>query len=229
MPGRLATGFFLVNSAQRVSEWAMDNCEAAGSILKIDQLRTPLFGPLSLTVEPGECVAIMGPSGAGKSVFLRAIADLDPNEGDVQLGETLRSLVPAPAWRQMVAMVPAESGWWTDRVRDHFPPDAPGADLIESLGLEKTIISWTVDRLSSGERHRAALARALCRHPEALLLDEPTASLDAATTDLVETLLKGQLAAGLPMIIVTHDAEQAARLAGRTMMLVDGRFSEAAS
>lgn len=206
----------------------MDIGKAAGTVLKIDQLRTPLFGPLSLSVRPGECVAITGPSGAGKSVFLRAIVDLDPNDGDILLGETSRSQVAAPLWRKMVAMVPAESGWWADKVGEHFPPSGPDADLLARLGLEKEIAGWTVDRLSSGERHRAALARALCREPKVLLLDEPTASLDATNTDLVEDLLKGQLAAGLPMIIVTHDVEQAERLAVRTMTLVDGRFSEAA-
>ena len=228
MPGRIAAGFFLVNCSACLSEWAMDNGKATGSILKIDQLRTPLFGPLSLSVGPGECVAIMGPSGAGKSVFLRAIVDLDPNDGDILLGGTSRSEVPAPIWRKMVAMVPAESGWWADRVGEHFSPSGPDADLIAGLGLEKDIVGWTVDRLSSGERHRAALARALSREPKALLLDEPTASLDAANTDLVEDLLKEQLAAGLPMIIITHDVEQAKRLAVRTMTLVDGQFSEVA-
>lgn len=195
-------------------------------MLEIDQLQTPLFGPLSLSVEASECVAIMGPSGAGKSVFLRAIADLDPNDGDVALGGAARSQMPAPSWRRKLALVPTESGWWADKVGDHFPPDGCGRDPLSALGLDEDIENWDVDRLSSGERQRAALARALCRDPQALLLDEPTASLDAATTGLVETLLKSHLAAGLPMILVTHDTAQAERLAHRTLTLADGRFAD---
>lgn len=195
-------------------------------MLEIDQLRTSLFGPLSLSLQPGECVAIMGPSGAGKSIFLRAIVDLDPNEGEVVLGNEVRSRMPAPQWRKKVALVPAESGWWADTVGEHFPVGGPPPALLQALGLAADISGWTVDRLSSGERHRAALARALCRNPSALLVDEPTASLDAATTNLVEALLQDQLAAGMPMVIVTHDVAQAERLAGRTLMLVNGRFSE---
>lgn len=195
-------------------------------MLVIENLQTPLFGPLDIRVGSGECVAIMGPSGAGKSVFLRAVADLDPNSGEVSLDGVIRSAMSAPEWRRKVALVPAESGWWADRVGDHFPPGGPEPALLQALGLPSDIASWSVDRLSSGERHRAALARALCRNPAALLLDEPTASLDEASTAQVEDLIRQQMAAGVPVIIVTHDAAQAERLAGRTLHIVDGRFSE---
>ena len=76
-------------------------------------------------------------------------------------------------------------------------------------------------------RRSKPLARALCRNPQALLLDEPTASLDAASSDLVEAMLKSRLGAGLPMILITHDATQARRLARKTLTLVGGRFENA--
>jgi len=195
-------------------------------MLVIENLQTALFGPLDIRVAPGECVAVMGPSGAGKSIFLRAIADLDPSRGEVTLDGQARSAMPAPDWRRKVALVPAESGWWADRVGAHFPPGQPGPELLKALGLPTEIMEWSVDRLSSGERHRAALARALCRQPAVLLLDEPTASLDEASTERVEALIRQQLEAGVPVIIVTHEAAQAGRLAARTLWLVDGRFAD---
>jgi ABC-type iron transport system FetAB ATPase subunit len=195
-------------------------------MLVIENLRTALFGPLDMSVAPGECIAIMGPSGAGKSIFLRAIADLDPNEGEVKLDGEVRSAMPAPEWRRKVALVPAESGWWADRVGQHFPTGQPDAALLDALELPPEIMDWSVDRLSSGERQRAALARALCRQPDALLLDEPTASLDEASTQRVEALIRQQLDAGVPVILVTHDAAQAERLAARTMWLADGQIAD---
>ena len=95
-------------------------------MLVIEDLKTALFGPLDMSVAPGECVAVMGPSGAGKSIFLRAIADLDPSNGEVTLDGAARSAMAAPDWRRKVALVPAESGWWADIVGEHFiaaPPD----------------------------------------------------------------------------------------------------------
>jgi ABC-type bacteriocin/lantibiotic exporter with double-glycine peptidase domain len=88
--------------------------------LEIDELRTRLLGPISLAVAAGECVGVQGPSGSGKSLFLRAVVDLDPNEGSVRIGSIDRPPVPSDQWRRRVAHVPAESGWRTGRVADHF-------------------------------------------------------------------------------------------------------------
>src|SRR5262245_1591559 len=156
--------------------------------LRIDRLVTKLIGPISLEIAAGECLALMGPSGAGKSLLLRAIVDLDPSSGNVKVGRHARDDMPASDWRKRVALVPAESGWWADRVRDHFPAKVD-AGLMEKLGLAGSL-EWDVARLSSGERQRLALARALCRSPEALLLDEPTASLDERATEFVEDLIR---------------------------------------
>ena len=72
-------------------------------MLEITDLRTPIVTARRLTVERGECVGIAGPSGAGKSVLLRAIADLDPNDGVLRLDGADRATLPAPAWRRRVA------------------------------------------------------------------------------------------------------------------------------
>src|SRR5689334_4621655 len=90
------------------------------AMLVVEQLQRLGFGPFDLTVAPGECVGIAGPSGAGKSVFLRMIADLDPHAGSVRFDDTRCADMPAPAWRRLVAYVPAESGWWAERVGEHF-------------------------------------------------------------------------------------------------------------
>ena len=192
----------------------------------VRKLRGHFFGPADLQVAPGQCIAIRGASGCGKTVLLRAIVDLDPNEGDVSWRQQGRDDMPAPEWRRLVGFVPAETGWWADSVAAHFEP-GPGADgLLEAVGLPIEAMQWDVARLSTGERHRLGLVRALDRKPEVLLLDEPTASLDEDATSRVEELLVHQLAADAAIILVTHDPEQARRLASRTLMMEGGILSE---
>ncbi|HFD17169.1 MAG TPA: ABC transporter ATP-binding protein [Rhodospirillales bacterium] len=194
-------------------------------MLAIEGLRSDLVGPVDLAVAPGECVTIEGPSGCGKTRFLRAIVDLDPNRGRVRLDDRRREAMPAWRWRRLVGMVPAESGWWADRVGEHFERPEALPPLLEALGLPPDSPDWEVSRLSSGERHRLAIARALCLEPQALLLDEPTASLDAAATARVEALLRRFQRSRRPLMIVTHDPEQARRLGARRLAMREGRLS----
>ena len=194
-------------------------------MLSARDLASPVLGPVSLDVAAGECVAVMGASGAGKSLLLRAIADLDPNDGDVALNGIARNAIPANAWRQQVALVPAESGWWADIVGEHFIAAPPDMDLLEALGLAAESLTWTVARLSSGEKHRLAILRALSLRPKALLLDEPSASLDEHSTERLEAVLQRQRASGVPIVLVTHDAAQAERLATRIITMAGGRIA----
>jgi len=83
-----------------------------------------------------------------------------------------------------------------------------------------------VERASTGQRQRLALIRGLLDAPAVLLLDEPTAALDAAARDRVEALLTGRMAAGATIVLATHDMAQAGRLAGTVYRLTDGRLSE---
>lgn len=195
-------------------------------MLRVHALRSPLFGPVDIAVAEGECVAVMGPSGAGKSLLLRAIADLDPNDGEVALNGAERNSMPAYTWRRRVALVPAESGWWADTVGEHFIAGTADPALLEKLGFGAEALDWTVARLSSGERQRLALVRALSIKPSALLLDEPTASLDADATHRVEALVRELLGAGLPILLVTHDPRQAKRLATRTLRIAGGQLTD---
>jgi ABC-type multidrug transport system ATPase subunit len=195
--------------------------------LRMERLETGLIGPVSFEVAEGECVALMGASGSGKSLLLRAIVDLDKSSGTVTLGDLERGNMPASAWRKLVALVPAESGWWSDRVCDHFPREADAGYLLDALALTGAL-EWEVTRLSTGERQRLAIARAMCRNPKALLLDEPTASLDEAATRRVEDLVARLCRSGVAVLMVTHDRRQGARVASRVLHMADGRLEDGA-
>jgi ABC-type ATPase involved in cell division len=137
----------------------------------------------------------------------------------------------APDWRRLVAYVPAETGWWADLVAGHFECDNLLPDTIdlgaqfESVGLPAGAVNWDVARLSTGERHRLGLLRAFIKKPQVLLLDEPTASLDAAATAKVEQILRQHLARGAAILVVTHDLAQAERLTARTFEMASGRLA----
>jgi ABC-type multidrug transport system ATPase subunit len=192
------------------------------SVLRIERLATGLIGPVSFDVPAGTCATLMGASGSGKSLLLRTIVDLDPNTGSVWWGKLARGEMPATDWRKLVALVPAQSGWWSDHVRDHFPPNSGAEALLEALGV-RGALDWDVGRLSTGERQRLAIARAICRQPRVLLLDEPTASLDEHATRQVEDLVRRCCSRGMAALMVTHDRGQASRLAGQRLIIIDGR------
>lgn len=188
-------------------------------MLKIEHLKVRGLPHLSFEVPSGECFAVLGPSGSGKTLLLRAIADLDPDDpladgpGHVFVSGAERREMPASKWRRLVRYVPAEPAWWADTVRQHLPPDADPARLLRSLGLEPAILDRPLAVLSTGERQRLALVRALIDEPRVLLLDEPTAALDPTNTALVEELIRFQILQGRSVILVSHDPEQARRLA----------------
>ncbi|MBI3512692.1 MAG: ATP-binding cassette domain-containing protein [Proteobacteria bacterium] len=193
-------------------------------MLVVERLQRLGFGPFELTLAPGECVGIAGPSGAGKSVFLRMIADLDPHDGTARLADAAREAMPAPAWRRLVTYLPAESGWWAETVGAHMTDSVRARALLPALLLPDDVLSWPVTRLSTGERQRLALIRALIQEPRVLLLDEPTSALDPAATAAVETLLRQALARGTSLILVSHDAHQTARLGRRQLAMAAGQL-----
>lgn len=180
---------------------------------------------IDLQVAAGEIVCLSGASGSGKSRLLRAIADLDRHSGNVHLGDTSQSDVPGHSWRGMVMLVPAESAWWYDTVGEHFSEHPE--ETLQQLGLDADAFNWPVARLSSGEKQRLALARALARKPAALLLDEPTANLDKDSTERVESWLRDRIRQQqLPTIWVAHHEDQIARVADRHFHIVDNGIEE---
>jgi ABC-type iron transport system FetAB ATPase subunit len=197
--------------------------------LRVEGLVSPHGGPYSLAVDHGECVAVIGRSGSGKSVLLRLIADLDPHEGEVLLDGRARSSWPAPHWRGQVVYQPAEPAWWATTARAHFGRATASAidPLMEGLGLGAELLDADITRLSTGERQRMALVRSLACEPQVLLLDEPTAALDHASTLALEALLADRVRAGLSVVLVTHSREQAER-AGHRLLEVRERQVHAA-
>lgn len=194
-------------------------------LLQIQQLHTPQVGPLDLALGAGELAQVAGPSGAGKSLLLRAIADLDRNEGLIRLEGQPRQALSGSDWRRRVGYLPADPAWWADTVGEHLQPG--GEHWLEALGFGPDVRTWTVDRLSSGERQRLALVRVLQNRPRVLLLDEPTANLDPDNTLIMEGLIRDYLRdSDAAALWVSHDAEQRSRLGGRLLLMESGQLME---
>lgn len=174
---------------------------------------------VSFDLQDGECVALQGPSGVGKTLLLRSIADLDPSEGTVKLDGTLREAMPAPAWRKQVTYLAAEPGWWSDTVQEHFTNWDDALPLVDRLGLPTDCGPWPIQRLSTGERQRLGLVRALMLRSRVLLLDEPTSALDPASAAAVESLIAERIANGTSVIWSTHDNAQAGRVGSRIFLM----------
>ena len=186
---------------------------------------------LELELEVGrETVALVGPSGAGKTSVLRAIAGLlRPERGRIALdGKTwfdAETKVDLPPDRRSVGLVFQEYALFPHMtVAENVAYAGPRRvdDLLELLGITP-LRDARPGELSGGERQRVAVARALARDPAVLLLDEPLAALDAHTRARVRAELGDLLGRlGLPTLLVTHDFQDAAALADRVGVLVDG-------
>jgi len=195
-------------------------------LLLVRGLRTHLLKPATFSLSAGECVAVRGPSGGGKTLLLRAIADLDPSEGTVCIDGRDRTSMSGPEWRRLVGYQPAEPGWWANTVGEHFTDWVAAERITKDLGFVENAKDWPIARLSTGERLRLALVRALMVGPRVLLLDEPTAALDPASVAAVESLVGARVRTGLAALWVTHDTEQAKRIAGRQLVVSDGQVRE---
>jgi putative ABC transport system ATP-binding protein len=196
------------------------------AILLVKQLRSAFAGPFELSLGEGACAAITGPSGSGKSLFLRMIADLDPNEGEVWLDGQERASLPPPEWRKRAVFVSAESGWWADTVIQHFST-YDRADITlhaAQLGLRADLLDAPLLQLSTGEKQRFSLLRALLLNPAVLLLDEPTGPLDEESVLQVEALLHDRMTKGTSIVLVTHNPNQAERLGHQRYHMQAGRL-----
>lgn len=192
-------------------------------MLRIENLRAGGLPPLSFSLAAGECLAVEGPSGSGKTRLLRAIADLDAAPGFVSLDGAARDEMPADEWRKRVRYAAAEPAWWTQTAADVFAGDSVrrgrAAKLVSDLGLDPSILERPLAELSTGERQRLALARAMADQPRVLLLDEPTGALDPVSAALAEELIRYQVLAGRSVVLVSHDAGQVQRLADARLQL----------
>jgi len=194
-------------------------------LLQIKDLRRPMLGPVALDIDSGDCICIRGVSGSGKSQLLRAIADLDPHEGQMWLASRPCADIPAHEWRTAVGLLPPESSWWLPGVLEHFHDGVPVP--LDRVGLATDILDTPVARLSSGERQRLALLRLLANRPRVLLLDEPTANLDPDNTRRLEEVITEYRRENAAAVVwVSHDSEQIRRVANRCFELSGGSLVE---
>ena len=191
--------------------------------LVINDLYYHHCGPVTIIIQAGDSVAVSGASGSGKSLLLRALADLDVHRGDISLDDIAMNDLPAPEWRKKVALLPAESQWWFDTLGEHFP--ATDNEMIHYFGFPDNVMSWSVSRLSSGEKQRFALLRLLLNKPDVLLLDEPTANLDNTNTLLFEKLIEDYIKVNSACVIwVSHDAQQLSRICNVHYQIENGQL-----
>jgi ABC-type phosphate transport system ATPase subunit len=190
---------------------------------------------INLTVYHTETVCLLGPSGGGKSSLLRCINRLlEPSPKTVFIDGTDITEVDVLALRRRVGMILQPPAIFPGSVADNvnFGPRLRGTtltpehivELLDKAGLNPDKASQPADALSGGESQRVAIARALANEPKVLLLDEPTSALDPAATRHVEaTICELRKQLGLTVLWVSHDVEQAKRVADRIYLLVDGR------
>ena len=193
-----------------------------------------LLDDVCLTISAGAPTAILGPNGAGKSTLLHiAMGLMAPTSGAISWGGRSDA---SPHRRAIVFQRPV---MLRRSVRGNIlfalaQADCPAdqreqrlQSLLEQVGLTE-LADRPARRLSGGEQKRVALARALARDPDLLLLDEPTADLDPAATRAVEQIIADAAAHGVKILMVSHDAAQVRRLAGDVHFLVKGRLRESA-
>ncbi|MES9942750.1 MAG: ATP-binding cassette domain-containing protein [Candidatus Thiodiazotropha sp. 6PLUC2] len=191
--------------------------------LTLEQFKSPLLDPIDLQLSAGDCITINGPSGSGKTRLLRALADLEPSQGRVWLNKEEKGTITGPQWRHKVGLLLAESGWWTERVGDHF--SRPEPELFDRLEIPHDAVEWEISRLSSGERQRLSLIRLLSNHPQVLLLDEPTANLDQGNSAKVEALIEyWRQQHQVAVLWVSHDPQQRQRVSKQSWVIDSGRL-----
>jgi putative ABC transport system ATP-binding protein len=193
-----------------------------------------LTNDISVRIEVGEVLAVVGPSGSGKSSFLRLLNRLDePSGGSVLLnGQDYKELEPEELRRRvgMVMQTPylfpgtvANNVSYGPRQRGEAFVDAQIAAVLQRVGLSG-FQQRDVSNLSGGEAQRVSIARTLANAPEIILLDEPTSALDENSARDVEDLVLDVIRERqMTCVIVTHNNDQARRLADRTMIIAGGR------
>ncbi len=213
------------------------------SFVDIQALRKS-FGPVTaldgidLAVERGSRTVVVGPSGCGKTTLLRLIAGFEmPDAGRIVIGGDLMAegMTAMPAHKRNIGIV-AQDGCLFPHLsvagnitfgmtEEQTVKRLRAAELMEMVGLERSMLSRRPDELSGGQQQRVALARALARKPRLMLLDEPFSALDtglrAATRKAVGDVLKAE---GIATLLVTHDQAEALTFADQLAVMRGGRL-----
>jgi putative ABC transport system ATP-binding protein len=226
-PTRVGTGASRPDNDRRVAAPLFELDDVS---LAIDG--RPILRDISLTVPAVGVTVLLGPSGAGKTMLLRLLNRLEvPTAGEVRFrGESVASIDPLTL-RRRVGMVFQRPAPFPGTVRDNLRVADPDAteeafeDALRAASLPAAFLDRSADDLSGGEAQRMCLARTLVTQPEALLMDEPTAALDPDARHRLERTARHVADAGRPIVWVTHDLEQADRLADGVLVLIDGRMA----
>jgi tungstate transport system ATP-binding protein len=197
---------------------------SAGAVTVLDRV--------SLAIQPGAPTVLIGPNGSGKTTLLRlAMGLISPSRGRVTW-DGMTDVAPvkrAIVFQRPVMLRRSAAGNIRYALAAADIPsgqhDARIAELLALVGLSD-IASRPARQLSGGEQQRLALARALARDPTVLFLDEPTASLDPASTKAVEDIVRAVAARGIKVVMATHDLGEARRLAGDVVFMHCGRVVE---
>jgi putative ABC transport system ATP-binding protein len=207
-----------------VAAFALEHVTVAGE-------QRPRLADVTLEVPADGVTVLQGPSGSGKSTLLRLLNRLEaPDEGVVRYrGEDLAQR-DVLAHRREVGMVFQAPVLFPGTVADNLRIARPaGGDaalpgLLEHAGLDAGFLERDAATLSGGEAQRACLARALATRPRVLLMDDPTSALDPDAARIIERLARTLAGEGVPVVLVTHDDAQAARVGDRVLHLREGRL-----
>jgi ATP-binding cassette subfamily B protein len=203
--------------------------------------RRPALEHVSLSIDPGERLALVGPTGAGKSTLAKLVARLyDPTDGRITFGDVDLREATLGSLRQRIVVVPQEGFLFNASIRDNVRIarwDAPDAEIeaaLEAIGaLDRfaslpdgldTEVRERGSRLSAGEKQLVSLARAALADPALLVLDEATSSLDPGTEMLVERAM-ARLMSGRTVVVIAHRLSTAER-ADRVGVVDDARLVE---
>ncbi|WP_408621375.1 energy-coupling factor transporter ATPase [Limosilactobacillus galli] len=207
----------------------------------------PALDDVSLRIAPGSFVGIVGHTGSGKSTLVSLIDGLGkPTSGQIQVGTVTVDAQSSPAdlaqlrrhvgyvfqfpeqqlfaetVGQDIAFGPTNLGWSTDRVQ------AAVQEALKLVGLPAAFADRSPFALSGGQMRRAAIAGVLAMKPAILILDEPTAGLDAAATERLLTNVAQLHAAGTTILLITHQMDQVARYADQVVVMNQGHLVKSA-